>query len=185
MSGMRRAIVLTVLAGGLLLTACGDPPPEATVAPAASSSKTPKGAGLPPDMVAAVSAGRSSGVVSVHFALGKPPVVGQAFSVDVAIVPHQDFTSVRAHFDSMDGLTVTTGNAMEPVTDVKLESVLKHQLVVLPAKEGVYTISATLETESPTEGTVSRVFSLPMVVSEQESQEPAPAASSPPAAAPQ
>jgi hypothetical protein len=136
-------------------------------------------------MVAAVSAGRSSGVISVHFALSKPPVVGQALPVDIAIVPHHDFNSVRAHFDGMDGITVTTGTAMDPVTDVKLESVLKHQLVVLPAKEGVYLISATVESESPTEGTVSRVFSLPMVVSARESQEPAPAAASPPGATPQ
>jgi hypothetical protein len=185
MSGMRRAIVLTVLAGELLLAGCGDPPPEAPVAPAGNSSKTPKVAGLPPEMVAAVPAGRSSGVVSVHFALGKTPIVGQAFPVDIAIVPHLEFNSVRAHFDGVDGLAVTTGNAMEPVADVKEESVVKHQLVLLPAKEGVYMISATLETESPVEGTVSRVFSLPMVVSGRESQEPAPAAASPPAPAPQ
>jgi hypothetical protein len=63
---------------------------------------------------------------------------------------------------------------MEPVPDVKSETILKHQLVLLPTKEGVFMISATLETESPTEGTISRVFSLPMVVAAAEANPPAP-----------
>lgn len=183
MSGMRRALVLAVWAGGILLAACGDSPSETPVAPAANSAKNPKPAGLPPDMVAAVPAGRSAGVISVHFALGKPPVVGQALPVEIAIVPHQDFTSVRAQFQGVDGLAITAGDAMDPVMDVKMESILKHPLVLLPAKEGVFMISATLETESPLEGTVSRVFSVPMMVMAVEAQ--APVAPAPAGAAPQ
>jgi hypothetical protein len=185
MSGIRHALALALMACGSLIAACGDPPSEAPVSPTASSGKTSKVAGLPPEMVSAVSAGRSSGVISVHFALGKPPLVGQALPVDIAIVPHQDFTSVRAHFDGVDGLAVTVGTAMDPVANVKQETILKHQLVLLPAREGVFMISATLETESPTEGTVSRVFSLPMVVSLVETPAPAPAAVTPAAPAPQ
>jgi hypothetical protein len=135
-------------------------------------------------MVSAVSGGRSASVISVHFALGKTPIVGQALPVEIAIVPHQNFTSVRAQFDGVDGVAVTVGNAMEPATDVKPESVLKHQLVLLPSREGVYMISAALETDSPTEGTVTRVYSLPMVVSTPESQQPAPAAATPAESAP-
>jgi hypothetical protein len=180
MSGTRRALVLALFTSGFLLAACGDSPPEeAAAAPAATTARTPKVAGLSPDMVAAVSAGRSATVISVHFALGKPPVIGQALPVDIAIVPHQDFSSVQAHFDGVDGLAVTVGTAMEPVTDVKTESILKHQLVLLPTREGVFMISATVETESP-EGTISRVFSLPMVVAAAETPEPAPTPAAPP-----
>jgi outer membrane murein-binding lipoprotein Lpp len=183
MSSTRRALVMAVVAGGIMLAGCGDSPPESQVAPAAKTGKAPKVAGLRPDMVAAVSAERSASVISVHFALAKPPVIGQALPVDIAIVPHQDFTSVRAYFDGGDGLSVTVGNEMQPVTNVKMEAVLEHQLVLLPAREGVYLISATVESESPTEGTVSRVFSLPMIVSAPGASPPAPAAA-PPAAAP-
>jgi hypothetical protein len=185
MSGIRRAFVSAVLAGGLLLAACGDSPSDAQVAESAKSRKAPAATGLPPDMVAAVSAGRSSSVIGVHFALGKSPIVGQALPVDIAIVPHQEFTSVRAQFTGVDGLAVTVGNTMEPVADVKLESILKHQLVLLPSKEGVFMISAALETESAAEGSVTRVFSLPMVVSTPEAQGSAPAAATPTGAAPQ
>jgi hypothetical protein len=179
---IRRALVLAVFAGASLLAACGDPPPEAPVGPKTNSAKTPTLAGLTPDMVAAVPAGRSSSAISVHFALAKPPQVGQAFPVEIAIVPHEDFISVRAEFDGVDGLAITVGAVMEPVRDVKLESVLKHQLVLLPAREGVYVISATVSTDSPG-GTVSRVFSLPVIVAAGETQ-PAPAAAAPAATAP-
>lgn len=183
MSGMR-VLVLAVLGCGSLI-ACGDSPPEETAAPTTSTRKAPKDAGLPPDMVAAVSASRSSGVIGVHFALGKQPVVGQALPVEIAIVPHQDFTSVSAHFDGVDGLAVTVGDAMQPTTGVKAETIIKHQLVLLPTKEGVFMISAGLETESPTEGTVSRVFSLPLIVSAEEKPPETTAAPAPaPAAAP-
>ena len=174
MSGIRRVFVLAVLACGSLVSACGDSPSEEPTAPKASAGKAAKRAGLPPEMVSAVPANRSSTAVTVHFALGKPPVVGQAVPVEIVIVPHQDFTSLRAHFDGADAVAVTVGNAMDPVADVKLETVIKHQLVLLPSVEGVFMISASLETESPTEGTVSRVFSLPMIVSGPEKAAPPP-----------
>ncbi len=182
MPGTRRAIVLAVFGGASLLAACGDPSPQEPVAPKANSAKKPTSAGLAPEMVAAVPAGRASTAISVHFALAKPPQVGEAFPVDIAIVPHEDFNTVSASFDGMDGLAVTVGSTMEPVTSVKLESILEHQLVLLPAREGVYVITATVETDSP-EGTVSRVFSLPVIVAATETPETAPAAAAPAGAA--
>lgn len=180
MSGTRRAFLLPVLAFGSLVAACGDSPSEETVATQASPAKTTKAAGLSPEMVAAVAVGRSSNILSVHFALGKLPLVGQALPVEIAIVPHQDFTSVRANFEGPDGLALTIGNELKPVTDVKLETVIKHQLMLLPRSDGVFIISATVETESPAEGNVSRVFSLPIIVA----ADAAPASAAPAPAAP-
>ncbi len=164
MSRTRRALLLPVLAIGSLVAACGDSPTEEAVATQAGPAKTTKASGLSPEMVAAVSVGRSSSILSVHFALGKLPLVGQALPVEIAIVPHQDFTSVRANFEGPDGLALTIGNELEPLTDVKAEIVIKHQLVLLPRRDGVFILSATVETERPTEGNVSRVFSLPIIV---------------------
>jgi hypothetical protein len=135
-------------------------------------------------MVAAVPAGRASTAISVHFALAKPPQVGEAFPVDIAIVPHEDFNTVSASFDGMDGLAVTVGAAMDPLSDVKMESILKHQLVLLPGREGVHVVSATVTTDSPA-GSVSRVFSLPVIVAAPGSGQAAPAATAPAAAPPQ
>ena len=47
-------------------------------------------------MVAAVPAGKSSKYVGVHFSLGNSPVVNQALPMDIAIIPHEDFASLRA-----------------------------------------------------------------------------------------
>jgi hypothetical protein len=184
MSSIRRTLFLPVLACGSLISACGDSPSDEAVAPTSTANKQPKVAGLPPQMVAAVPAGQSSTVVSVHFALGKLPLVGQALPVDVAIVPHQEFTSVRAQFAGVDGLPVTVGTAMEPVANVKAEAILEHQLVLLPGSEGVFMISATVETESP-DGTITRVFSLPMIVAREPNPAPAPAAAPPATPTPQ
>jgi hypothetical protein len=184
MPGIRRALVLAVLAGASLLAACGDPAPQEPVGPTPSSTKKPMLAGLAPEMVAAVPAGRASTAISLHFALAKPPQVGQAFPVDIAIVPHEDFNAVHASFDGTDGLAVTVGATMDPVKDVKLESVLKHQLVLLPAAEGVYVVSATVTTDS-SEGMVSRVFSVPVIVAAGGTEQPAPAAAAPAAPPPQ
>jgi len=164
MSSIRRALLLPVLALGSLVAACGDSPSEDAVATKSGPAKTTKTAGLSPEMVAAVPVGRSSNVLSVHFALGKLPLVGQALPVEIAIVPHQDFTSVRANFEGPDGLALTIGNELKPVTEVKLETVIKHQLMLLPRSDGVFILSAAVETDSPAEGTVSRVFSLPIIV---------------------
>jgi hypothetical protein len=185
MTGIRVAIVLAALACGSLIAACGDSPPEEAATPGANAKKASPVAGLPPEMVSAVSSGRSSTVISLHFALGKSPLVDQALPVDIAIVPHRDFTSVRGHFQGGEDMAVTVGNEMEVANNAKPESVIKHQLVLLPRKEGVYMISATIETESPTEGTVSRVYSLPMIVAATETATPAPAAAAPAPAPPQ
>ena len=177
MSGIRRAFVLAVLASASLVAACGDSPSDAPAATQTGPAKPAKTAGLPPEMVAAVAVGRSTSVISVHFALGKLPLVGQALPVDIAIVPHQDFVSVRANFEGPEGLALSVGQELKAVADVKQETVVKHQLVLLPRSDGVFILSATVETESPTEGTVSRVFSLPIIVAA--TAPPAPATPAP------
>jgi hypothetical protein len=159
----------------LLLAACDDAPTEQPTQSATKPVKSPELA-LPPEFVAAVSAGRNSSVISVHFVLRNSPTVNQALPVDIAIVPHQLFTSVRAHFDSRDGLIVATGNELTTQTDPKPEKPIEHELVLMPDKDGVFMVSAIVETEG-LDGTISRVFSIPVIVAP-------PAVAAPAAAAP-
>jgi hypothetical protein len=137
-------------------------------------------------MVAAVSAGRSASVIGVHFALGNAPMVGRGLPVQIAIVPHQKFASVRAHFDSQDGLTVVSGDNLEPISDPAAEKPVKHQLVLMPAREGVFMVTASVETEAE-EGTITRLFSIPVIVGPVEpgaanTASPAPTSPPPPTA---
>jgi hypothetical protein len=156
--------VLAVVACALVC-ACDDAPPaaEKTAANAAPRQSADKGASLPPEMVAAVSASKSSLLIGVHFALGAPPTVGKPLPVDIAVVPHRPFTSVRVHFDSQDGLQVTSGSEMPAQADVKPEKVLPHKLVLQPTRDGVFMLTAAVETEAE-EGTITRIYSIPVIV---------------------
>ena len=86
-------------------------------------------------MVAAVSAGKSSAVVGVYFTLGNSPTVDTALPVDIAILPHQDFSSLRARFDSPgDGLALISGDSLDPVDNAEAETPLAHKLVLMPTE---------------------------------------------------
>jgi hypothetical protein len=114
-------------------------------------------------MVAAVSSVRNAAVVGVHFALNGTPTVNKALPVDIALVPHEAVTSLRAHFEARDGLALATGNALEPLTDPAPEKVIKHQLVLLPSREGVFMVTAIIDTESE-DGSISRIYRIPVIV---------------------
>lgn len=175
-----RAVAFVALAFACMLTACDDAPPEGQQsAPAAEQKARPQEvASVGKDMVAAVSSGKSASVIGVHFALRAPPTVDKALPVDVTIVPHRKFSLVRVHFESRDGLTMPSGGVFGPTSDVASEKALSHQLVLFPTKEGIFMVTASVETESE-EGNVTRVFSIPVIVS----AEPTPVAPAAPATA--
>jgi hypothetical protein len=174
MSLTARAIFLAVLAAACL-TACDDAPaPGEPAAPAAVKPAAP-GAALPAQMVAAVSSGKTATAISVHFTLGALPLVGKPLPVDIAVVPHQPFNSVHAFFEAPDALALATGERLEQIEDVKAESIVPHKLLLNPREEGVFLISAAVETEDD-EGTITRIYSIPVIVN-------APAPAEKPAAA--
>lgn len=176
-SGFRCGWLVALLLG-LPLAACDDSAPEKS-AGAKTTTAAPKKATVNDNMVAAVSAGKSSAVIGVYFSLGNAPTIDAALPVDVEIVPHQDFSSLQARvFTQGDGLTLVSGDQFAPVANAKAESSFDHKLVLMPKKEGVYMVSVNLETEG-SDGSVSRIFSIPVIVA------PAPAAAAPaPAATP-
>ena len=178
-----RTTLFAMLAGCLLLAACDKSGSEPEVAKTPSNkpgaAKTPK---LADQMVAAVSTSRSATVIGVYFSLNQTPTVRQALPVDIVLVPHQKLAKVVAHFDGQEGIRVVSGDAMEPKTDADPESTLKHQLVLMPMADGVFIINASVETEGA-EGTVSRLFSIPIIVAPSPPAAPATAPVSPAAGA--
>ena len=159
-----RALALTASALFAALAGCGDPAPEPQALPTAPKPVAkPKVAELPSEMVAAVAAGKSANAVSIHFALGSPPTVSTPLPVQIAIVPHKPFTTVRVHFESHDGLTIPMGGDYGPAGDIEPDKPLMHQLMLLPAKEGMFMVTASVDTVGD-EGNVIRIFSIPVVV---------------------
>ena len=115
-----RVLALSASALFAALAGCGDPAPEQ---PATSTLPKavpkPKLVALPSEMVAAVAAGKSANAISIHFALGGPPTVSTPLPVQIAIVPHRAFTTVRVHFESHDGLTIPMGSDFGPANDAE------------------------------------------------------------------
>ena len=175
--GARGFVFAAVVCGGML-AACDNAPKPTGGAVSSTAKPAPKTAGLAPEMVAAVSAGRTATMLGVHFALRAPPVVNQALPIDIALVPHTDFTALRAHFESREGLVLISGDVFGPLADAATEKALTHQLVLMPSREGVFMITAVVETEG-SEGTVTRVFSIPVIVAPAGPVAVAPAASAP------
>ncbi|HTU67444.1 MAG TPA: hypothetical protein VMF52_15960 [Steroidobacteraceae bacterium] len=161
--GSSRTRLVAACAAGLLLAACDDSPESAPPSNQVASPTTKVAPALASEMVAAVSSEANTKVVSVHFALNGSPEVNKALPVDIAIVPHQALTSLHAHFEARDGLALATGNAIDPQADASAEKVVKHQLVLLPGKEGVFMVTAIVDTGT-IDGTVSRIFSIPVIV---------------------
>lgn len=175
----RRVVSLAGLACLVALAGCGDPPPApANPPPGAKPAPAPRTAQLSGQMVAAVSAGKGASAISVHFALEAPPTVATPLPVQIAIVPHRKFESAQVYFESHDGLAMPSGGVFGPVNDVDAEKALMHQLVLLPGKEGMFIVTASVETVGE-EGNVIRIFSIPVIVGP---VQPAPPAQSAPPA---
>lgn len=182
-----RASLFVALAGCVLLAGCDNSPSEAEVTTTPNPKPSaPKPAKLADQMVAAVSHGKSASVLGVHFSLGSTPTVNQDLPVEIALVPHEKFTSLSVHFDGPEGITVASGDSFGPKADVEPEKALTHQLMLRPTSEGVFMIGATVETEG-SDGTVSRIYSIPVIVGPAvpAGSNPAPGAGTPPPAAPQ
>jgi hypothetical protein len=163
-STSNRARVLAALICGVLLAACDDAPEQQS---ASAGTATPRPAskigGLTPDMVAAVSSGKSATMISVHFVLRSPPTIGKSLPVDIAIVPHVDFKVVRVLFEARDGVKLRGGGSLGPLNDAPAEKPISHHLELMPETEGVYMVTASVDTEGD-EGSITRIFSIPVIV---------------------
>jgi hypothetical protein len=177
-----RVPVLTALACVVTLAGCGDPPAEenAAASGAARPAAAPRTATLSSQMVAAVSASKNSTAIGVHFSLDSSPTVATPLPVQIAIVPHQEFESVRAHFESQEGLAMPVGEDFGPVTNVDAEKALTHQLVLLPGKEGMFMVTVSVDTHGE-DGNVVRIFSIPVIVGPASAAAPAAPAPAEPA----
>ena len=181
-----RASLVVALTSCALLAGC-DKSSDEQPAPAANSGAPavpkPAKAKLADQMVAAVSQGKTANAVGVHFTLGSPPTANQDLPVEIAIVPHAKFESLRLHIQGQEGLTVLSGDSFGPKTGVEPEKAFIHQVVLHPTTEGVFTIGAVVETEG-SEGAVSRVYAIPVIVAPQAMPAAAPAAAAAPPAKP-
>jgi len=156
--------IMLALAACSLIGACGESPEPASETPAAGTAKPAIKTGeLPPEMVAAVAAGKTASAIGVHFALKSAPTVDETLQVDIAVVPHQVFESIRARFEPQDGMVISGGRELEPQKGIKAEQIISHRIVLEPRRDGIIMVTAAVETEGE-EGSTVRIFSIPVIV---------------------
>lgn len=161
----RRGQLLSVLFACALVGACDDAPTTTrkTDSGATSTPAALRADEVPADMVAAVPAGKTASGINVHFALRATPQVGRALPVDVAIVPRERFQSLRARFEPQAGLTVSSGNTLAPIPEVAADKPVSHHVELHPERDGLFMLTATVETEDSA-GATTRVFYIPVMV---------------------
>jgi hypothetical protein len=168
---MKIFLALTATAGLLLgLSACGG----SSNKPADAQSSVKKtvvhhgaadpSARSPEDMVTAVSPCKAGPPVELKFELREAPKAGEALEVDVAILPDAPaINRLYGKFSGGDGVDLVDGGDLAAVDKPPQGTAIRHLLRVLPKKDGIYTVNATV-TVDLADDSVTRTFSIPLIV---------------------
>jgi hypothetical protein len=178
--GQSRMKHLTALLLGTLLvglSACGgsQPEPEAT----AEAPTAPKAAAPHPDdattrMARAVGSGKPGAAVDIRYEFKGKPDVGLPTELSVAIIPNVGVDSMHVVISGMEGVS-TTGELQGSFPKVEPGKPYMRTVTLLPERNGVYYVTATVTTEIGT-SSLGRTFAIPFVVGNvQQAQKPAPA----------
>jgi hypothetical protein len=171
LSQIKLVVAIALLAG---LSACGgssNQPADATHSTAKKSEPGHHGPANPAerslaDMVTAVSAGKGGPPVELKFELRDAPKAGQALEVDMAILTDAAaINRVYAQFSGGDGIDLVEGSNLPAIEKPAQGQVIRHLVQVLPQKDGIYTLNAAV-TLDLADGSVTRTFTIPVIVGE-------------------
>ncbi len=125
------------------------------------------------DMVAAVSAGKAGPPVQMKFELRDLPQAGQPVDVDIAIIPDApSINRLYAKFQGGDALAVVQGGELSQVDKPAAGSAIRHVLRVIPKQDGIFALSATVSVDLA-DDSLTRTFSIPVIVGEGLPESPA------------
>jgi len=144
-------------------------------APTAHSARQAKAHAPPPvdpaakalaGMVEAVGPSGAQAPIDLRFSIRNRPQVGEEDEIDYAIVPQAPgLTTIRLVFGSLGGLQVVSHGpalaAIKPATGVPIFG----SVTVRPVKAGLFTLTAAVAVETPTESVVWP-FSIPVIAGE-------------------
>ena len=163
-----------LLAAASLVAGCGYISGSHPAAAAHSAAKAKAYAPPPVDpttralaaMVEAVAPSGTQAPIELRFSIRERPQVGQEDEIDYAIIPQAaGLDTVRLVFGSLDGLQVVSHGptlaAIKPATGVPIFG----SVTVRPVKAGLFTLTATVAVESPTQS-VMWPFSIPVIAGE-------------------
>jgi hypothetical protein len=171
---------LAALTAVLSLTGCGSGSPAGgtAAAPGKHSAKGSASADALAGMVNGVApAGTATSSVQVKFQLEQRPEVAQPLNVDVVIVPvYGSLERISGRLSGDDGLDMVSGQEIRAIEKPVEGTPIHHSVQVLPKRDGVFTLTATLTVDSEGQST-SQSFSTPVIAGE--NPPPAPQAAKP------
>jgi hypothetical protein len=117
-------------------------------------------------MVEAVGPSGAQAPIELRFSIRDRPQVGQEDEIDYALIPQAPgLTTLRLVFGALDGLKVVSHGpalaAIKPAPGVPIFG----SVTVRPVKEGLFTLTAAVAVESPTQSVVWP-FSIPIIAGE-------------------
>ena len=153
-----------VLALCIGLVACGsDSQPTLTLAPQRHPVRKPARPRDPlDDMVAAVISNRAASPVQLRYDMSDRPEVGQAVTLNVALIPRAPADRVSVHFQGGDGLAILDGADTPPVEKAVEGTPIRHALRFLAKRDGIFTLDAVVSATSGGQ-VIERSFSIPVI----------------------
>jgi hypothetical protein len=192
---MRNFSTCLVLVLALCAQACGSKSEPAAPGKSAKAAPVKKVASpadaLSPNLVGAVATSKAgAGLLQVKFEIGARPVVGNPVDIDMVIQPAVDtIDQLSGTIQGDDGLDVVSGEVIPPTEKPAYGTPIHHAVKVLPKRDGIFTLSATMSVDSGGQS-LNPVFAFPVIAGNGLSEAaataapgPSPAKSAAPAAA--
>jgi hypothetical protein len=160
-------LVVLSLSVSLSLCACGSPHGPAGQAASTHSVRNAAPAAaadsIDADMVAAVSASGSGPPIGVKFRLETRPVVGAPAQLVLALMPTPglEISHIHASLQTDEGLQLQAPRSFE-VDDPQDGAILAQEVTVVPQREGVLSISATVVVDYENTS-MARTFIIPLI----------------------
>jgi hypothetical protein len=151
------------------LSACGSANSSADTAgithrgPAKAHRPPPKPADPTAGMSTAVATMKGASGINVKFQLESRPAVGQPLSVDFALVPDPSVVAVSGKFDGDDGLKLLDGAQLPVVEKPAPGTPIRHTVTVVPSKDGIYTVTASLMVTAAGDDARLHTFAIPII----------------------
>lgn len=164
---MKLGRTLSWVAALALLAACGsDPEPEAAATAAVTPVRAKPAAPAKEDptaqMARAVGNGKPGAAVDIKYDFAARPEVGKPVELQVALIPSAGVDAMDVAFTGMDGITLA-GTLTASFGAVKAGETYKHALSVLADRNGVFYITASVNTQIGG-ASLGKTFSIPFVV---------------------
>jgi len=165
MSQTRTCLWVATLA---LLAACGsDPGPQsvattATEQSASATAATPAKEDPTAQMARAVGNGKPGAAVDIKYEFTARPEAGKPIELQVALIPTAGVDAMDVTFSGMDGITLA-GTLGASFGAVQAGEPYKHTISVLPAHNGVFYVTAAVNTQMGG-ASLAKTFSIPFVV---------------------